>query len=156
MIQTAGYLLSYSDARAMMDRLQIPDKGVKDTRLKFPINDWLAKTKRYNIVCMSDGHTHKPGYDHAKGVFLITHMKTVPQGTSQDGETLVERDKDRYVKKWLMEEGGAKEDSLRWISFADGVELGLLYNGTRPERNDTHDDQAPTYRVRLPEGREWS
>jgi len=56
MLQIAGYILSYSDAHAMMDRLEIPDRGVEDIRLKYPINDWLAKTKRYSIVCMSDGH----------------------------------------------------------------------------------------------------
>jgi len=85
-------------------------------------------------------------YRDAKGMFLITHIKDLRQHRSQDGETLVERDKDKRVKMWLVEEGGAKEDSLRWISFQDGVKLGLLCNGTRPERNDT---QGLSYHYRL-------
>ena len=44
MVQIAGYILSYPDDHAMMDRLQIPEKGGQDIRLKYPINDWLAKT----------------------------------------------------------------------------------------------------------------
>ena len=135
MRQVAGYFISYSDTRAIMDNLQIPDKGVEDLMLKFPINDWLAKTKRFNIVCTTVGHVYS-GYKDAEGVFLITHIKTIRRGRSQNTETLVERDKDKYVKKWLVEEGEAKEDSLQWMSFPDGDKLFLLSDGTRPERNN--------------------
>jgi len=86
------------------------------------------------------------GYNDAKGVFLITHIKDLRQHRAQDGETLAERDKDKRVRMWLVEEGGAKEDSLRWISFQDGVKLGLLCNGIRPERNDV---QGLSYHYRL-------
>jgi len=143
MFQIAGYLLSYSDARAMMDRLQIPDKGVEDIRLKYPINDWLAKTKRYNIVCMTDGHMFNPGYKDAKGVLLITRIKGLRRCRSEDVETLVERVEDKHVKRWLVEEGGAKDDSLRWISFPDGEKLGL-WSG-RPEENNV---QGPLFHYR--------
>ena len=68
-------------------------------------------------------------------MFLITHTRTVRQRESQGCETLVERDKDRYVKRWLIEEGAASEDSLQWMSFPDGDKLGLLSEGTRPARN---------------------
>jgi len=145
MLQIAGYVLSYSDARAMMDRLQIPDKGVEDLRLEYPINDWLAKTNRCEIVCLSDGHMLNPGYKAAKGVFLITHSKSVRRPQSQDGETLVERDKDRYAKKWLMEDGGAREDSLRWVSFPDASKLGLWNGGTRPRQNNV---RGPSFEYR--------
>ena len=118
--QVAGYLISYPDARAIMDKLQIPDKGVDDIMLKHPINDWLAETKRFRLVCTTIGHIYS-GYKDAEGVFLITHIKPVRRSRSQNPEVLVQRDRDRYVKKWLMEEGGAKPESLQWMSFPDGA-----------------------------------
>jgi len=134
MLQIAGYLVSYSDARAIMGKLQIPDKGVDNIRLQFPLNDWLAKTKRYNIVCTTVGDVYSC-YMDAEGVFLMTHIKNVRRRESQDGETLVERDKDRYVKAWLVEEGGVNGDNLQWMSFPDGDELNFLPFGARPTRN---------------------
>lgn len=135
MRQVAGYFASYPDTRAIMDKLQIPDKGVNDTMLKHPINDWLAKTKHYNVVCKTFGHTYS-GCQDAEGVILITTIKTVNRGHPQDTEALVERAKDKYVKKWLIEEGGAKENSLQWMSFPDADKLYLLADGTRPYRNN--------------------
>ena len=137
MIQVAGYLVSYSDTRAIMANLQIPDKGVDDIFLHRPINDWLAKTKRYKIVCTTVGHIYAL-YTDANGVLIITHIRSVRRRQSQDGETLAERDKDEHVKRWLMEEGGAKEDGLQWMSFPDGEKLGLLLDGTRPRRSNFH------------------
>jgi len=134
MLQIAGYLVSYSDARAIMGKLQIPDRGVDNVMLEFPLNDWLAKTKRYNIVCTTVGHVYSC-YRDAEGVFLMTHIKNVRRRESQDGETLVERDKDKYVKTWLVEEGGANGDNLQWMSFPDGDKLDLLPSGARPTRN---------------------
>lgn len=135
MQQVAGYLASYSNARTIMGKLRIPDKGVDDIILKHPINDWLAKKKRYNVVCTTVGHGYS-GYRDAEGVFLITYVKTVWRHESQKGETLVERDKDKYVKIWLVEQGGVNEDCLQWMSFPDGGELGLLSDGIRPRRNE--------------------
>ena len=137
MKQVAGYLVSYSDTRAIMTNLQIPDKGVDDIWLQRPINDWLAKTKRYNIVCTTVGHIYSY-YRDANGVFLITHVRTVRRRGPMGGETLAIRDKDEHVKRWLVEEGGAKENSLQWMSFPDGDKLGLLFEGIRPKRNDFH------------------
>ena len=134
MLQVAGYLISYSNARAIMGQLQIPDKEVDDIMLQHPLNDWLAKTKRYNIVCTTVGHIYSYFRD-AEGLFLMTHIKTVRRRESRDGEGLVERDKDKYVKKWLVEEGGANEDSLQWMSIPDADNLGLLPGGARPTRN---------------------
>ena len=116
MRQVAGYLSSYTDARVVMAKLQIPDKGVEDIMLKRPINDWLAKTKRRGIVCTTVGHIYSE-YKDAEGVFLITHVRRYRQ--SQTVEPLVEADRDRYTKKWLIEEGGAKEDGLQWMTFPD-------------------------------------
>jgi len=129
MRQVAGYFFSYSDARAIMDKLQIPDKGVDDIRLNFPINDWLAKTKRYNVFCTTVGHVYS-GYKDAEGVLIITHIKN--HHHPQTVEPLVERDRDMYAKKLLTEEGGAKEDSLQWMSFPDADRLGLLAGEARP------------------------
>ena len=116
-----------------MDKLQIPGKGVDDTMLKHPINNWLAKAKYSGVISTTVGHVFS-NYKDAEGVFLITHAKTVHRGQSDDTDTLVQRDRDKYVKKWLMEEGGAKEDSLQWMSFPDGDKLGLLDQGVRPRR----------------------
>ena len=151
MRQVAGYLISYSDARVIMDKLQIPDKGVEDIRLQHPINDWLAKTKRRNIVCTTVGRIYSY-YKDENGVLLITHIRAVRRRRSQNSETLVERDKDRYAKTWLVQEGGAKEDSLQWRSFPDGDELGLLDDGTRPQRNMTH---GPLIHYRLTKDRKF-
>ena len=131
----AGYFVSYPDTRAIMDKLQIPDKGVDDIMLKHPINDWLAKTNRYEIVCTTVGHIYS-GYKDAECVFLITRIKIVHPSRSQTAETLVERDKDKYVKKWLVEEGGVNEGGLQWMSFPDADKLHLLADGTRPSRNN--------------------
>ena len=51
---------------------------------------------------------------------------------------MVERDADKYVKAWLVEDGGANEDSLQWMSFPDGDKLGLLLGGARPMQNRFH------------------
>jgi len=117
-----------------MGELQIPDKGVDDIMLKHPINDWLAKTKRWNVFCTTVGHVYSD-YKDAEGVFLITQIQTVLHGRSQNTETLIERDKEKYVKKVLVEEGGAREDSLRWMSLPDGDKFHLFTGGTRPYRN---------------------
>ena len=50
-----------------------------------------------------------------------------------------------------MEEGGAKEDSLRWMPFPDGDELSLLSDGTR----NRFEGRAHVLRVRS-EARGWS
>jgi len=134
MQQVTGYFASYSDARAIMGKLQIPGKGADDIILQHPINDWLARTKHYNVVCTTVGHMYSDCKD-AEGVFLITNVKTVRRSKSQNGGTLVERDKDKYVKTWLAEESGVKGNSLQWMSFPDGDELGLLNDGIRPRRN---------------------
>ena len=55
---------------------------------------------------------------------------STPQGT----EPPVERDRDRRVKKWLVE-GGAKEESLQWISFPDRDEFLLLADRQQPYKN---------------------
>ena len=70
-------------------------------------------------------------------MFLTTQIKTVLHSRLQDTESLalIERDKEKYVKKLLVEDGGAKEESLQWMSFPDGDELFLLTDGTRPHRN---------------------
>jgi len=164
MLQVAGYLISYSTARAIMGQIQIPDKGVDDIMLQHPLNDWLAKTKRYNIVCATVGHVYSNCKD-VEGVFLITHIKTVRRRESRDGEALIERDKDKYVKAWLVEEAGANEGSLQWMSIPDGDKLGLLSSGTRPRRNGfrgpwvhyelTHAQSMKAVRARMTMG-EWA
>ena len=53
-------------------------------------------------------HDRLTYYEDAEGVFLITHIKTVRRSRSQNAEVPVRRDRDRCVKKRLMEEGGAK------------------------------------------------
>lgn len=128
MRRVPGYFISYPDARAIMENLRIPDKGLDDIKLGPPINDWLAKKKYRTIVCTTVGNIYSK-YKEAECVFLI---KTV---YSLEIDTLVERDWDKYVKKCLVEEGGAREDSVRWMSFPDGDELNLFVDGTRPRRN---------------------
>ena len=93
--------------------------------LKFPINNWLAKTKRHSIVSNAVGNICS-GHKEAEGVLLITHIKAFRRGQSQDIDLLSERGKEERVKQWLTEEGGAKDGSLRWMSFWDGDRLGLL------------------------------
>ena len=73
--QAAGYLIGYQDVRAIMDKLEIPDKGVEDFMLKYPINDWLAKTKRRGIMCVTVGNP-RAGF-HEDGVLLVTHIRVV-------------------------------------------------------------------------------
>jgi len=58
MMLVAGYLLSYADTRAIMDRLGIPDKGVDDIALDYPINGWLAKANHLNVICQTIGHVY--------------------------------------------------------------------------------------------------
>jgi hypothetical protein len=98
MTLVAGYLLSYVNARAIMYKLGIPDKGVADIMLKSPINNWLAKTKRHPIVSNTVGNIYS-GYKEAEGVLLITHIKVVRRGQSQDVDLLSERGKEEHVKQ---------------------------------------------------------
>ena len=146
-----------------MDKLKIPDKGVDDIMLKHPINDWLAIKRRYSIVCTTVGHV-RSGYKDAEGVFLITHSKTVLHGQSQTVDAPIERERDKYVKKWLVDVGGAKEDSLQWMSFPDADEFRLLADGKWPRRNcfkgpSFHyrltDDQSLRLSMSGKEEREW-
>jgi hypothetical protein len=153
MVLVAGYFLSYADTHAVMDKLGIPDKGVDDMMLKFPINDWLAKAKRFHVVCNTIGDIYSR-YKDAVGVLLITHIKAVRQGPSQNIDLLSERGRDKNVKQWLIQEGGAKEDRLRWMSFRDGGELDLLSCGTRPKRNN-FGGRRPTYRLTPEQDMRW-
>ena len=135
MRQVGGYLIGYPDAQAIMNKLEIPDKEVDVIMLQHPLNDWLAKKKRYNCVCTTVGHVYSDFKD-AEGVLLITHIRTVRRDNSREPEAPVERDRDKNTKRWLMCEGGENENSLRWMAFPDGDEFRLLEGGTRPARND--------------------
>ena len=75
-----GCWLSYQlpDVRPIMDKLQIPEKGVDDIMLKHP-NGWPAETKRYGIICTTVGDIYA-GHRDAEGVFLITHIKIIRHG----------------------------------------------------------------------------
>ena len=73
-------------------------------------------------------------------MLIITHVKN--HRRSQTVEPLVERDKNLYAKKLLTEEGGAKEDSLQWMSFPDADKLGLLASRTRPRENSINSPWA--------------
>ena len=74
MRQASGHFSNYPDTRAIMDKLQILDKGADDIMFKHPIKNWLAKTDRRSINCMTDGHTYS-GHRDVEGMFLITHIK---------------------------------------------------------------------------------
>ena len=132
MEQAAGYLVGFRDVRAIMDKLEIPDKGVDDAMLTYPINDWLAKTKRHKVICVTVGDPII-GLSE-EGILLVTHIRVVRK--SQNAGLLVEGDRDRYVRKWLVEEGGATEESLRWMSFPDSAEVNLFAGDRRPRRNN--------------------
>ena len=132
--QAAGYLIGYQDVRAIMAKLEIPDKGVEDVILKYPIDDWLAKKKRRRILCVTVGNPCTGFIDDS--LLLVTHIRVVRQ--SQNAEPLVEEERDRYVKKWLVQEAGASEDSLWWMSFPDAGKDSLFagINCRRPRRNN--------------------
>ena len=131
--RVAGYLLSFPDARVLMAKLEIPDRELANRELYYPINDWLAKTKRRGLVCSTLHRGYDCGFEGPEGVLLITHIRAARR--SESAELLVERDQDKYVKKWLVEEGGAREESMRWMSFPDEDEFSLLIDGPRPRRN---------------------
>jgi hypothetical protein len=131
MTLVAGYFLSYADTRAVMNKLRIPDKGVDDKLIQHPINDWLFMKKRFHVVCNTIGNIYSDCKE-AEGVLLITHVKMVRQRPSQGVDLLRERDRDKNVRRWLIREGEVKEERLRWMSFRDGDQLGLLSQGVRP------------------------
>ena len=117
-----------------MDKLGIPHKDVDNVLLIHPLNDWLARTKRRGVVCVTVGNA-LVGFREPDGIFLVTHIRYVRK--SPNAELPVERDQDRYVKKWLVGEGGAKEESLRWLTIPDAEEFGMFYaTGTRPRLAD--------------------
>ena len=73
---------------------------------------------------IGDGNPYS-GYKDAE-VFLISHTRAIRR--SQGTEPPAGRDRDRYVKKRLVEEGGVREESPQWLSFLDIDEFSLPPN----------------------------
>ncbi len=112
--RVGGYYLRFPAARHVMKNLQIDDKGVENWRLEFPNNDWLAKQGKKDVlagVCRhpSTGPDARGNEDH--DILIITQIGW-SHGT-KDNVVFAEGEKEKRVKEWLVNNGGAKESDVR-------------------------------------------
>ncbi|KAF9018136.1 hypothetical protein BDZ89DRAFT_1074166 [Hymenopellis radicata] len=132
-----GYYLDFDTTRALMEFYNIPDKGVENDRLDYPLNDWLAKNEKYEVLAGTIMHPSK-GSDVEDGMLLITQQawyKSISRPRAMSLAPLPERNVDVRVKRWLVG-GGATEDNIEWLSVWDT--FGLTVYGTRPFKNNVH------------------
>lgn len=125
-----GYYVDFSQTLAVMQRLNIDRRGERVRKVENPINDWLAKNKILHVTTGSIRHPQSSSdTPEEDGIFFMTRFE-------DDGKLLpfAERDEDRGVKKWLMNEGGIEEDQIEWLSFLDTFNLTL--RGTAPKEDD--------------------
>ncbi|KAF9018138.1 hypothetical protein BDZ89DRAFT_1074168 [Hymenopellis radicata] len=130
-----GYYMDFTTTRALMEFYDIPDKGVENDRLDYPLNDWLAKNNKVEVLAGTIMHPSK-GSEVEDGVLLITQQvwyKSISRPRAMSLAPLPERDVDVRVKQWLIS-GGATEDKLEWLSIWDT--FGLTVYGIRPFRNN--------------------
>ncbi|KAF9014870.1 hypothetical protein BDZ89DRAFT_1066239 [Hymenopellis radicata] len=138
-----GYYLPFPATRRVMKNLQIDDKGVENWRLEFPVNDWLAKHGKKDVLAgvlqhPSTGRDAREDEDH--GLLLITQF-----GWSEgykDNMLFTEAEKEKRVKEWLINDGGAKESDLEWMSVCD--KHGITRLGFVPTENDTSGLESDT------------
>ncbi|KAF8999888.1 hypothetical protein BDZ89DRAFT_1082579 [Hymenopellis radicata] len=120
-----GYYLPFPATRHVMKNLQIDHKGVENWRLEFP--DVLAGVLQHP----STGRDAREDEDH--GLLLITQF-----GWSEgykDNILFTEGEKEKRVKEWLINDGGAKESDLEWMSVCD--KHGITRLGFIPTENNT-------------------
>jgi hypothetical protein len=136
----AGYFMTFATIRALLNKLEIDDRGVEEERLEWPINNWLAEQGRLNMLAGSIGHpvTGKPDKDD--GILLMTQFLF----TGWESNPVVqENDRDIRVKEWLMNEVGIKPDEMEWMSLWDDFEL--TRSGIAPQRNEIRGHRKRDY-----------
>ncbi|KAF9062636.1 hypothetical protein BDP27DRAFT_1336319 [Rhodocollybia butyracea] len=128
-----GYYMSFPSTRVLLQHYNIDDKGADDDLLESPINDWLARNNKLEIlagaICHPDRGTAK---DKEDGILIVTHPVFSPKKEPQT-VTFPEDKQDIAAKEWLMA-GGVAEEDLEWICFWDTV--GLTRMGLQPRRNE--------------------
>lgn len=128
-----GYYMSFPSTRVLIKHYDIDDKGAGDDQLEFPINDWLAKNNKLEVlaagICHPDRGTAK---DQEDGMLIVTHPVWYTQRPPQP-VTFPEDKQDLAAKEWLMVSGVAEQD-LEWICFWDTV--GITRMGLQPRRNE--------------------
>ncbi|KAF9067882.1 hypothetical protein BDP27DRAFT_1328200, partial [Rhodocollybia butyracea] len=116
--------MSFPSTRVLVKHYDIDNKGADDDQLEFPINDWLAKNNKLEVlaggICHPDRGTAK---DQEDGMLIVTHPAV----------TFPEDKQDLAAKEWLMA-GGVVEQDLEWICFWDTV--GITRMGLQPRRNE--------------------
>ncbi len=115
-----GYYMDFATTRALMKYYEIPDKGVEDERLDYPLNDWLAKNGKREVLAGTMMHPSK-GSKIEDGMLLITQQvwfKSLTRKTAMSRPPLRERDVDVAAKQWLIN-GGAGENEIEWLSVWD-------------------------------------
>ena len=130
----SGYHVSFQKVREAMKKLEIPDKGVIDEILAYPISDWLAKNKKSRPLPVALHYSTDETSGKVNGIFFITCF-LVFDSRSQNPH--VEVDGGKYtlgVKNWMIEEGGLKAEDLSWVSLWD--DNGLTDLGFVPFEND--------------------
>ena len=134
----AGYYMTFPTTRALMDQLEINDRGVDNKRLEFPINNWLAGRGILHVLAGAIGHPVTGQFDKEDGILIMTKFLQIPRGSNP---VVQEQERDISVKDWLVEEGGVKPDELEWMSLFD--HFCLTRNGIQPKLNDVSGPSPP-------------
>lgn len=142
-IYVAGYYMTFTTARSMMDKLQIDD------RLEFPINNWLAEQNKLTVLAGAIAHPVTGELNKEDGILIMTQFFQLPRGADEPvTDERVEQDI-REVKGWLVNEGGVKPDELEWMTLWD--HFNLTRCGNQPERNNIHGRRCVIHKTMSPE-----
>ena len=130
----SGYHVSFQKVREAMKKLEIPDKGVIDEILAYPISDWLAKNKKKRPLPVALRYPTDETSEKVNGIFFITHFLLCD---SKSQNPNVEIDGGYHtlgVKNWMIEKAGLKAEDLTWVSLWD--DNGLTDEGFIPRENN--------------------
>ena len=70
----AGYFLTFATTHALMDKLQIDDRGVEIERIEYPINNWLAERGKCNMLAGAIGHPITGDPSREDGILIMTQF----------------------------------------------------------------------------------
>lgn len=135
----SGYYMDFNSVHALMSKLGIHDRGMRDAELYHPVNNWLAEHGKKDILACTMPHPIKATSWEEDGMIIMTHIILC------DAHLVLPEcdEKDEKVKRWLVDECGLKPDELEWHRFFD--KYWLTINGTEPRTNDRRRRPDPVF-----------
>jgi len=110
-----GYFLTFDTIRALLNKLEIDDRGVPEWRLEMPINNWLAEQGIVSMLAVAIVHPVAGKPDKVHGIFfMLQFLETSRLKRSRVkpelNPVLHRNDRDICVKKLAAE---------RWMFLED-------------------------------------